>query len=200
MQISIEDVPVEDRTILSPCGIVCLGCEKQLEESLYAARSLVNIWTGWNMGDVAAGFGITFPEVNQTIDILKKFIKNREENGPCRGCPSTCSISQCVESKGYLTCAECSKFDQGTNETCPNHDEENTNILGKPFGARSQAFEIVNKRYNCTNIDNLRRCQEIGYINFIGEMKEKVSGGWRTWQVISPENVFREFYFKNSGK
>ena len=206
MQINLQDVPEKDRGILSPCGIACLGCELHREESLEAAKTLVKIWNGWNMEDGAGAIGLKIVEVSQVLEILEKFIKYRDENGPCRGCyhgdgPSaTCSISQCVKKNGYWTCAECEKFEPNTDQVCPQQDEENANILGKPFAARSQAFELVNKRYGCTNIDNLKRCQEIGYVNFIAEMKEKVNNGWRTWQVISPEKVFLERFIKLFGQ
>jgi len=200
----MEDVPIEDRVVISPCGVICLGCDIYREESLEAAKVIVNVWEGWNYGDVAGSFGLTFQEVNQTIEILKKYIKIRPENGLCRGCyyrvAFPCSISQCVKSKGYLTCAECDEFDPGADHICPHRDEENAKIPDRPFASRSQALQLVTRRLCSTNIENLRRCQEIGYINFIAEMKEKVNNGWRTWQVISPENVFREFYFKHSGK
>ena len=37
MKLSIEDIPQEERNILSPCGIACLGCDIHHGESLKAA-------------------------------------------------------------------------------------------------------------------------------------------------------------------
>ena len=206
MPINIEDVPLADRDVISPCGIICLGCDIRLEESLKAANVIVDVWEGWNMRDAAGIFGLTFTEVNQTLESLKKFIKNREEKGRCRGCyhgdciSSICAISQCVKLKGYLTCAECNEFDPGTDQICPHQDEQNAKIPHNPMASRSQAFQLVTKRYGSSNIENLKRCQKIGYVTFINEMKEKVNSGWRTCRIIRPENVFRNFYLKHSGQ
>ena len=38
MQLTLDDVKQEDRGILGPCGIVCLGCEMGKDESLEAAK------------------------------------------------------------------------------------------------------------------------------------------------------------------
>ena len=67
MQVGLRDVPEGDRGILSPCGIVCLGCELYQEESLEAAKTLVKIWNGWNVEDTAGTIGLKVVEVSQVV-------------------------------------------------------------------------------------------------------------------------------------
>ncbi|MBD3340044.1 MAG: DUF3795 domain-containing protein [Candidatus Lokiarchaeota archaeon] len=122
---------------------------------------------------------------------LKKYVKS-SNRGTCPGCfvnqgpPSSfCGIAKCVKSKGYWTCAECNDFDPSSESPCP-YIEENP----MPMADKGQMSKLICTRYNKNTIKNLKRCQEIGYVEFIKEAKEKVENGWRTWQVISDEMVF----------
>jgi hypothetical protein len=49
---------------------------------------------------------------------------------------------------------------------------------------------VISRRYSRNNLENLKRCREIGYPAFVEEVTKKVEGGWRTWQVISRERLF----------
>jgi len=191
MNLKLDDVKEEDRMVMSPCGIICLGCDLHKNEGLEAAKTVVKIWKGFNFPDLAGAFGFKTEEVVNTIETLKKYIDGREGAGECPGCfeggwPSEiCSVSKCVRSKGYWTCAECEDFDPGANNPCPNSDSD-----PGPMGSRKETLARICIRYASNNVENLKRCCEIGYPAFIAETREKVGKGWRTWQVISKENVF----------
>ncbi len=92
-----------------------------------------------------------------------------------------CSILQCVQAKGYWTCAECDQFTGDPAHVCPHSDASES-----PMGSRDRASKLICKRYQADNIENLVRCREIGYAAFIEEIHKKVADGWRTWQVIAP--------------
>jgi hypothetical protein len=194
MELSIEYVKEEDRGVLAPCGIICLGCEIYQNESLDAAKKVVDIWEGFNLVDVAQVFGMESEEVANALDTLKKFIRNREEAGPCQGCysgkgptPALCSLSNCAKSKGYWTCAECTDFGPYSTTPCPHADQSDM-----PLGSRDQTSAVVCERYSSDNLKNLERCREIGYTAFVSEIREKVDAGWRTWQVISEKRLFAQ--------
>jgi len=191
MKLSISDVMEADRGVLAPCGIACLGCELHLDESLAPAKSVLQIWDGFNYEDICGIFRIDAEEMAVTLKTLRKYIENRERSGPCRGCfhgegmtPRICSISQCVRSRGYWSCAECRDFDATAESPCPHSDDSDL-----PLGSRDRAFALISKRYNGTNLDNLKKCREIGYAQFIEAMRSQVKKGWRTWNVISRERI-----------
>lgn len=191
MSVNLEEIKAEDRGILSPCGILCLGCDTHLGEGIEAAKKFVSIWEGWNMLDVGPVFGFNAKVINTTLKTLKKFIK-MGERGTCPGCfvnprpPSTiCAIANCVKSKGYWTCAECDEYDPVSETPCPHVKED---LM--PIADKGQMNKILCTRYSKDTINNLKKCREIGYLEFIKEAKEKVAKGWRTWQIISDEMVF----------
>jgi len=199
MELSLSDVKEEDQGLLSPCGIVCMGCDVFQYESLAAAKKIVAVWQGFNLLDVSnafgGAFGLTPDEVSKAIELLKKFIEDREKTGPCQGCykgggPSElCSIAHCVKAKGYWTCAECSDYDADSITPCPHYDGD---AGASPLENKGRTSALVCKRYSNNNLENLKRCREIGYSAFMAEMKEKVANGWRTWQVISDEMLFSQ--------
>ena len=194
MKLSLESVKEEDRGLLSPCGIICAGCDVFTNESVEYAKKIIEIWEGFNLVDVPMLSGLTSQEILSTIDSLKKHVDHRGENTLCvsRGCYTSggtigrCPIWRCVKSKGYWTCAECEEYDVDSKSPCP-HPEEN--FPGLALSSKGVMTELVCKRYASNNIENLRRCREIGYPAFVEEIKEKVEKGWRTWQVISKEMV-----------
>ncbi len=195
MKLTLNDVKEENRGIISPCGIICLGCDIHKNDSFEAAKSVIGIWEGWNLADVAIVAGLNTQEVNDTINTLKKFVEFREKGGPCPGCfngggPSTiCAISKCVKEKGYWTCAECEGYETESKHPCPHPDAETTPL---PLSSRGEMSAVICKRYSSNTLENLKKCREIGYPAFIEEVKEKVGKGWRTWQVISNEMVFTQ--------
>ena len=192
MKMTLNDVNEDDRGIIAPCGIICLGCDIHQDESLDAARTLIKIWQGFNLRDVAVGFRLEAQQIHDTIATLTKWVEKREKDGPCPGCfkggrmPAMCSIAHCVKLKGYWTCAECEDFSLESKQPCPHSDADFDSM---PMGSRREIWNIVCRRYSSNNLENLRRCREIGYPAFIAETKEKVRNGWRTWQVISNEMV-----------
>ena len=195
MKLTLNDVNEKDRGVIAPCGIMCLGCDLHRDESLEAAKTIIKIWEGFNLPDVAVVVGLKPEEVCNTLETLRKYVERREKAGPCPGCfkdggPSAiCSIAKCVNSKGYWTCAECEDFNPESEDPCPHSDTELTSM---PLGSRRETFALICKRYCANNIENLRKCREIGYPAFIEETEEKVRAGWRTWQVISNEMLFTQ--------
>ena len=192
LKLNLDDVKPEDRGILGPCGIVCLGCDMHKDESLEAAKTVVKIWEGFNLPDVSAVIGLETQEVEDTLKTLNKFIKMKEEEGVCPGCHvgamgpcASCPVVSCAKSKGYWTCAECEDYSPESEHHCLATDPEAT-----PFESLSAWFSMICTRYNQNNIENLNRCREIGYPAFIAEIKEAVENGWRTWQVISKKRIF----------
>ena len=109
MSLKLEDVKDEERGILAPCGILCLGCDYHVGDAVEAAKTLQKIWEGWNMVDIGELMGLNRKGINTTLKTLKKFI-NVNKRGNCPGCyrggpaSQVCSIAQCVKSKGYWTC------------------------------------------------------------------------------------------------
>lgn len=193
MKLALKDVNEEDRGVIAPCGIICLGCDGHQDESLEAAKRVIEIWEGMNLPDVSGLVGLKAQEIIDTLKTLKEYVDRREKTGACPGCfkgggPSVmCSIAKCVKSKGYWTCAECEDFNPEAEYPCPHSD---TDVASIPLGSRQQTSALIRKRYNANNIENLKKCREIGYPAFIAETREKVKTGWRTWQVISNEKLF----------
>ena len=58
MELSLNEVKEEERGVIAPCGIICLGCEIHKDESLQAAKSIIEIWEGFNLPDVSAVVGM----------------------------------------------------------------------------------------------------------------------------------------------
>jgi hypothetical protein len=193
LKLALKDVNEEDRGVIAPCGIICLGCDFHQEESLQAAKRVIEIWEGFNLPDISGLIGLKAQEILDTLKTLREYVDRREKAGPCLGCfkdsgPSAmCSVAKCVKSKGYWTCAECEDCNLESEHPCPHSD---TGLTSIPFGSRQQTSALIRKRYNANNTENLRKCREIGYPAFIAETREKVRTGWRTWQVISNETLF----------
>jgi hypothetical protein len=194
-------VPDEDKGILAPCGILCLGCDTHLGEGIEAAKKLYDIMDGFNFLDVGIGFGFSAKEIKTTLKTLKKFIK-MGKRGTCPGCfnnqgppSSMCGIAKCVKSKGFWTCAECEDYDPDSDTPCPHIKE-----VEIPLTDKGQMTKIICTRYTKDNMNNLKKCREIGYPVFIKEAKDKVQKGWRTWQIISDEMVFTESMKKQAKK
>ncbi len=191
MSLKLEEVKDEDRGILAPCGILCLGCDNLIGEGIEAAKKLQSVWEGGNFLDVGQAMGFNSKGISTTLKTLKKFIK-MNKRGNCPGCfinpgppSSICGIAKCVKSKGYWTCAECDEYDPESETPCPHINE---NLM--PITDKGQMTKMICTRYNKDSTNNLKKCREIGYLEFIKEAKEKVADGWRTWQVISDEMVF----------
>ncbi len=192
MDLKLQDVNEEDRGILSPCGILCIGCDTHVGEGVNTAKALVEIWDGWNMADVGPLLGLNLKGINTTLNTLKKYV-NMSKGGNCPGCfkgggPSqVCGIANCVKAKGFWTCAECEDYDVDAENHCPHINKDQNPITDK-----GSMMNIICKRYSGDTVNNIKKCREIGYNAFIEEAKEKVSNGWRTWQIISKENFFTE--------
>jgi hypothetical protein len=190
LNLKLDDVNEEDRGIIAPCGIACLGCDSHTGEGLEAAKKLKEIWEGGNLKDTGITLGLNPEDVNTTLEVLNKAVK-AGERGKCPGCfvggyaAQFCGISKCVKEKGYWTCAECEDYNPTADEPCPNIG--NNPI---PMADPSQMTSLICTRYSRDNSNNLKRCQEMGYEECIKEVKEKVTSGWRTWQVISDAMVF----------
>ena len=190
MSLKLEDIKAEDRGILAPCGIVCLGCDTYIGEGLEAAKNLKNIWEGANLKDMGMIIGLDPEDINISLKTLNKYIKANDK-GSCPGCfvggfaSEFCSISKCVKSKGYWTCAECEDYDPESKAPCTNEE-----FSPVPMGNKAQMTKMICTRYSKDTCNNLKRCREIGYKEFMKEAKEKVENGWRTWHVISDEMVF----------
>jgi len=193
MKLTLNDVKQEDRELLSPCGIICAGCDVYTHESAAAAKRIIAIWEGFNLADVAVLAGLNSEEVLTTIDTLRRFVKHRETRVTCRGCYGSggpfrrCPIWKCVTSKGYWTCAECDEYDPGSEHPCPYSE---TNHPDVPLSSKGTMSALVCKRYQSHNTNNLRTCREIGYPAFIEAVKEQIRKGWRTWQVINDAEIF----------
>jgi len=192
MSLKINDVKDEDKGILSPCGILCLGCDTHLGEGVEAAKKIKEIWDGWNMLDVGPVLGMNEKNIKATLKTLNTYIKSAKK-GLCPGCyigggPSQiCGIANCVKSKGFWTCAECDDYNPEAENPCPNGKPSPV-----PMGDPEATMKMICTRYSKDTNSNLKKCQEIGYDAFIKEAKAKVADGWRTWQIISDEMVFKD--------
>ena len=190
MDLKLEDVSEEDRGVLSPCGIACLGCDTHLGEGIEAAKCVKEIWEGSNMIDTASVLRLNPDDVKTVFKVLEVVIKSGEQ-GKCPGCfvgspmSQFCGIAQCVKSKGYWTCAECSEYDPNSDSPCPH-----VNPSPMPMADKGSMTKMICKRYGKDTVNNLQKCRDIGYQAFINEVKKKVENGWRTWKIISDEMVF----------
>ncbi|MFX1464022.1 MAG: DUF3795 domain-containing protein [Promethearchaeota archaeon] len=190
MNLKLKNVKKEDRGTLAPCGIICLGCDTHTGESLAAAKKLKSIWEGGNIKDSGVIIGLNPEDLDVALKTLNKYIE-ASDKGSCPGCfiggfaSEFCSISKCVKSKGYWTCAECEDYNPEAEDPCP-HDEPNP----IPMGDKAQTTRMICRRYSNDTCNNLKRSREIGYNALIKEIKDKVANGWRTWQVVSDEMVF----------
>jgi hypothetical protein len=189
MSLKLDEVKEEDKGILAPCGILCAGCDSHIGEAKQAAKKLYEIWNGSNIEDTGPLFGLK--GIEPTLKTLKKYIQNEEKL--CPGCylgggPSRiCGIAKCVKSKGFWTCAECEEFTPDSDSPCPH-----INPAPIPMADKGSMMQLICRRYNQDNIKNLELCHKMGYNNFIDHAREKITDGWRTWQVISKEKVFTE--------
>jgi hypothetical protein len=191
MKLNIDDVPEEDRGKLSPCGILCLGCDMYVGEGIAAAEKLKEIWEGWNMLDAGPMLGLNEKGIKATLRTLNAYIKASKKQGKCPGCyddggsSKICGIANCVKAKGFWTCAECDDYNPESEKACPLEKE-----APMPLANPSHVMKIICTRYSKDTNINLKKCREIGYVEFLKEAKAKVADGWRTWQVISDEMVF----------
>ncbi len=192
MKLKLDNVKEEDKGILAPCGIICLGCDTHIGEGLDAAKNLKEIWEASNLRDAGIAIGLDLKEINTTLETISKYIE-KSGRGGCPGCSKGgfasqfCGIAKCVNSKGYFTCAECDDYDPMAENPCPNEDPNPV-----PMANRAQMTKMICMRYNKDTCNNLKKCRKMGYKVFIKEAKEKVENGWRTWKVISDEMVFTE--------
>ncbi|MFX1571121.1 MAG: DUF3795 domain-containing protein [Promethearchaeota archaeon] len=190
MKLELKDVREEDRGILAPCGIICLGCDTYLGESLEAAKKLKSIWEGGNLIDASITIGLNPNDIKMTLEILSQYIEKTDRE-KCPGCfkggfaSQFCGIAKCIKSKGYWSCAECEDYDPMAEKPCPNEGSAPV-----PMADPGKMTSLICTRYSKDTCNNLKRCREIGYNAFIKEIKEKVKNGWRTWQVVSDEMVF----------
>ena len=81
MKLSLNDVNEEDRGVVAPCGIICLGCDVHMHEGLQAAKTIIEIWEGFNLRDVAVLAGLKAQDVCDTLDTLSEYVARREEGG-----------------------------------------------------------------------------------------------------------------------
>ncbi|MFX1273468.1 MAG: DUF3795 domain-containing protein [Promethearchaeota archaeon] len=189
MNLKLEDVKEEDRGVLSPCGIACLGCDSHVGEGIEAAKKLKAIWEGSNLLDTAMVIRLNPNDVETTLKVIDNVIKS--DQGKCPGCfigspmSQFCGIAQCVKSKDFWTCAECNEYDVDSETPCP---QVTPNTM--PMADKGTMTQLLCSRYDRDTVNNLKKCREIGYTAFIEELKKKVNNGWRTWQVISNEMVF----------
>ena len=58
MSLKLSEVKVEDRGILSKCGVMWLGCDYHIGEVLDDDKKIYEIWEGWNIKDVSYLIGL----------------------------------------------------------------------------------------------------------------------------------------------
>ena len=95
----------------------------------------------------------------------------------------------CSKKNDFLTCAECDKMPCQAGEQ--NSEGES---MEAPF-----FLEMIIKRYDNWNIENLKRIREVGYRQFVDEMQEKVKSGFLTSDIISSEMAITEAIKKMQG-
>lgn len=178
----------EETFLTAPCGIFCGACHVFLGKSKAMAVELHRILDGFNLPDVGPIFLDTDQErIVELLELLKK-IGNQDQ---CPGCLAgggnpVCPMKACTAEFGYLTCAECDKL------PCYLYEDEKD---GGPMG-KTAILELICKRYQNWNLENLNRIKEVGYRQFIDDMQEKVQGGFLTSNVISKEMFMTELFKK----
>ncbi|MFX1384284.1 MAG: DUF3795 domain-containing protein [Promethearchaeota archaeon] len=185
----LNSIKTEERGMIAPCGVICLGCDFYIGDCVEAAKRVQEIWEGWNMIDIGPTLGFNAKNIKITLKTLKLFI-NRNKN-TCPGCHNggkgtkVCGIAQCVFSKGYWTCAECEDFNPESETPCPHINQDAPYITDK-----GKMMKLMCARYSKDLNENLKKIREIGYSEFLKEIREKVTNGWRTWQIINKGMVF----------
>ena len=187
-----DKISNEETHLIGPCGIYCGACDSFLGKGKILASELYNILDGFNLPDVGPVFlGATQKQIRTFLKILKKIGKNPK----CLGCLGgggnpMCPMKACTKEKGYLTCAECDEM------PCPPSDKD----LENPLMNKAGMLNLISRRYNNWNIENLKRIKKIGYRKFIDEMQDKVKNGLLTSDVISKEKIFTEVMDKMQKK
>ncbi|MFX1399411.1 MAG: DUF3795 domain-containing protein [Promethearchaeota archaeon] len=187
--LSIQEVNNEERFILSPCGILCLGCDFYIGEAVEAAKKIYEIWDGWNMVDIGPVIGQDQEGIRTTLRTLKQFLDSNKKK--CPGChdggmgSAICGIAKCVNSKEYWTCAECEEYDPNSKNPCPYVSEEAPLMVDK-----GKTMKMICERYSQNPCENLKSSRQIGYHAFIEKARKKVENGWRTWKIISDKMIF----------
>jgi hypothetical protein len=178
-------ITTEETYLIAPCGIYCGACDMKLGRSRSMAREMYIILNGFNFADVGPFFmGIERERIIDFINILEQWSKR--EN--CAGCLGgggnpACPIKTCVNSLGFITCAECEHMPCKCGENNKNW-----------FQDASAFLELITKRYGDWNIKNLERIRKVGYRQFIDEMQEEVKTGFLTSDVITDEMIFTEIF------
>jgi hypothetical protein len=75
MKLSLTDINEDDSGLLGPCGIICAGCDWHTDESSDAAKTVIQIWEGHNLADVAILNGLNSQDIMATIKTLKNMLK-----------------------------------------------------------------------------------------------------------------------------
>jgi hypothetical protein len=179
-----DKISEQETHLIAPCGIYCGACDAFLGKSASLAKEIYQILDGFNLSDVGP---IVLGIDSQKLKTFFKVLKKMSKRGKCPGCLGgganpACPLKKCPKDQGFLTCAECDQL------PCPPSDADRANPLANAPGF----LELISKRYNNWNIENLKRIQEIGYRKFIDEMQEKVKSGFLTSDVISKEMLFTE--------
>ena len=171
---------------LAACGIYCGACDALLGKSKQLAGELHRILDGFNLVDIGPiAINVEPPRIVDFLDVLSKI----NQGVTCRGCGKgggnpVCPIRTCAQDRGYLTCAECDElpcFEPAADFA--------------PMG-KETFLSLITKRYKSWNIANLERMRQVGYLQFTTEMEAKVSEGFLTSDVISPERVMTEYFRK----
>ena len=179
-----DKISEKETRLIAPCGIYCGACNSFLGKGKKLASELYDILNGFNLPDV----GPVFIGADQKkIKIFLKLLKKIGKSPKCPGCLGgggnpMCPMKLCTKEKSFLTCAECDVM------PCPTSEEDRKN----PLMSKAGMLELITRRYNNWNIENLKRIKEIGYRKFIDEMQEKVKTGLLTSDVISKEMVFTD--------
>ena len=75
MNLSLEDVKEEEKGLIAPCGIICLGCDSYTGEGLEAATNLIRIWEGGNVLDTSMSVGLNPDDISKTLETLNQFVE-----------------------------------------------------------------------------------------------------------------------------
>ncbi|MFX1294860.1 MAG: DUF3795 domain-containing protein [Promethearchaeota archaeon] len=183
-----DKISEEETHLIAPCGIYCGACDTFLGKSSKLAKEIYRIIDGFNITDVGSFIlGVDTKKIKNFLKILKKLSKSSK----CPGCLGgggnpMCPLKSCPKEKNLLTCAECNQM------PCPVNENDRANPLTSSAGY----LELISKRYNNWNIENLKKINKIGYRKFINEMQEQVKNGFLTSDVISKEMVFTDIMKK----
>jgi len=155
----VERLQESEYNLIGCCGIYCGACFAYRREISRKAKELKDLLEREKFRRIAKPFDWigSYRDFSRWLSWLVRLT--------CDGCQTGggnpfCSIRKCCQKKGYTSCADCPEM------PC-------------------KKLEWITRRYKKWSLKNLKRIREIGYEEWLKEMKKAVEEGFVTGDVIA---------------